>query len=191
MPQFPYLVSNLLYDIVETVNKKNYRLYENYRLLSVASKASSPLQREFEAKKTDAHRMHAAPANSAMFISQVTFFCFELSSRARAVRESLVRAHRLLVGHAQAASRTCAVRESVARARRHLVGHAQAASVAVGRGARDVKPFSNGNHQFGRGCPPQEYEHNMVLGKASTARTHLVRNMVHGPVPAARSRGGD
>ena len=37
MPQFPYLVSDLLYDIVETVNKKNYRLYENYRLLSVAS----------------------------------------------------------------------------------------------------------------------------------------------------------
>ena len=31
----------------------------------------------------------------------------------------------------------------------------------------------------------------MVLGKASAARTHLVRNMVHGPVPAARSRGGD
>jgi len=60
------------------------------------------------------------------------------TSRARAVRESLVRAHRLLVGHAQAASRACAVRESVARARRHLVGHAQAASVAVGRGARDA-----------------------------------------------------
>ena len=39
----------------------------------------APPQREFEAKKTDAHRMHAAPANSAMFISQVFFFCFELS----------------------------------------------------------------------------------------------------------------
>ena len=53
------------------------------RILSGAgrqgAKAPSPPQREFEAKKTDAHRMHAAPANSAMFISQVSLFCFELS----------------------------------------------------------------------------------------------------------------
>ena len=41
--------------------------------------APSPPQKEFEAKKTEARRMHTAPANSAMFIFQVSFFCFELS----------------------------------------------------------------------------------------------------------------
>jgi len=47
--------------------------------LGRGAKAPSPPQREFEAKKTDAHRMYAAPANSAMFISQISLFCFELS----------------------------------------------------------------------------------------------------------------
>ena len=47
--------------------------------LGRGAKAPSPPQREFEAKKTDAHRMHTAPANSAMFISQISLFCFELS----------------------------------------------------------------------------------------------------------------
>ena len=47
--------------------------------LGRGAKAPSPPQREFEAKKTDTHGMHAAPANSAMFISQVSLFCFEIS----------------------------------------------------------------------------------------------------------------
>ena len=107
------------------------------------------------------------------------------TSRARAVRGSLVRARRLLVGHAQAASRARAVRESAARTRRHLVGHAQAASAAMGRGAREAQPFSNCNHQFGRGCPPQEYEQHGAWPSARGANTPCEQ---HGDWPSARRR---
>jgi len=41
MPQFPYLVSDLLYDIVETVNCKFSRILTDSRILTATSRVDS------------------------------------------------------------------------------------------------------------------------------------------------------
>ena len=50
------------------------------RILSGAGRQGAfAAPKRIRSKKTDIQGMHAAPANSAMFISQVSFFCFELT----------------------------------------------------------------------------------------------------------------
>jgi hypothetical protein len=48
MPQFPYLVSDLLYDIVETVNCKFSRILTDSRILTATSLFFPPLQGGFD-----------------------------------------------------------------------------------------------------------------------------------------------
>ena len=138
--------------------------------------------------------MHTAPANSAMFISQVTFFCFELSlGRGAALRCNICFLNRARRGDTWLAMRKLppapvpyakALPAPVATwlamrklplsqwgAVRVTHNHSAIAITSSGVGARH-KNMSN-----------------MVLGKVPAARTNLVRNMVLGPVPAARPRG--